>query len=202
MAERRKNLFSKSRCTICRHPQRALIEAARVVGCSLDSVAAKYDCSRDALHRHMRLHVSDDDRAGYLAAQPLTELAEAAAKENLSVIEFLQVSRALLWRELQLAANLHDRHAHAALHGRFVETCKLLASLTGELVQLGRVTINNNLTLINSPEFVAMHEGFLREFKDDQPGMAKVMRVLGEVEALATALPVPITVDGHTGAAA
>lgn len=199
---RRKSPFSKTKCTICKHPQRALIEAARVVGCSLDSVAAKYECSRDALFRHMKEHVSDDDRAGYLAAQPLTELAEAAAKENLSVIEFLQVSRALLWRELQLAANLHDRHAHAALHGRFVETCKLLASLTGELMQLGRVTINNNVTVSNSPQLQIFSDGIKREFKDDPSGFEKVMRVIREVAALGpTEIPALVGLEQADAAA-
>src|SRR5664280_1827112 len=52
-------------CSVCRSEHRVLIEQARIVGCSLDTVSARYGVSRDAVFRHMRAHVSEDMRAEY-----------------------------------------------------------------------------------------------------------------------------------------
>ncbi len=47
-------------CSICKHENRVLIEQTRIAGASLDSLALKFGCSRDAVHRHMANHVSQD----------------------------------------------------------------------------------------------------------------------------------------------
>jgi hypothetical protein len=46
-----RKLVTKKRCIVCGHPDRVLIEAARVAGCSLDTIAAKHSISRDSIHR-------------------------------------------------------------------------------------------------------------------------------------------------------
>jgi hypothetical protein len=73
-----------------------LIEQTRVAGASLDTIAAKYQVSRDSLHRHMHRHVSEDLRAEYLAGVPIRELAKRAGEEGLSVLDYLSLVRATL----------------------------------------------------------------------------------------------------------
>ncbi len=49
-----RKLVTKARCVVCNHADRALIEFARVAGCSLDSIAAKHNISRDASNSNPR----------------------------------------------------------------------------------------------------------------------------------------------------
>ena len=80
-------------CTICKHENRVLIESTRIAGASLDNISARYGVGRDAIHRHMKNHVDDDLRAEYLAATPLKDLAEKAASEGISVLQYLSITR-------------------------------------------------------------------------------------------------------------
>jgi len=111
----RRRKRTSTACSICKHEHRALIEGARVAGASLDSIAGKYGCSRDALHRHCKNHLSDDQRSEYLAAVPLRELAEKAAAEGLSILQYLSLTRGILVKQMQLASSVNDHHATSAL---------------------------------------------------------------------------------------
>jgi hypothetical protein len=73
-------------CTICRHPDRVRIEAVRCAGASLDLIAQKFGCSRDALHRHMHRHLPEDLRMQYALDVPIRELAQRAANEGVALI--------------------------------------------------------------------------------------------------------------------
>ena len=95
-------------CTICKHENLVLIEQTRIAGASLDSISAKFGVSRDSIFRHMRAHVSEDLRAEYLAAVPLAELAQKAASEGLSVLQYLSIVRSTLLNAFQLAANVGE----------------------------------------------------------------------------------------------
>jgi hypothetical protein len=75
----RRKITTAKRSTVCSHPDRVLIEQTRIAGASLDTIAAKYNVSRDAIWRHMGKHVSEDLRAEYLAAVPMKDLAAKAA---------------------------------------------------------------------------------------------------------------------------
>src|ERR1700731_911215 len=135
-----RKLVKAARCVVCGHPDRALIEAARVAGCSLDTIAAKHEISRDSVHRHMKNHVTDEARADYLAAVPMSELAKKAAEEGVSVLEFFKIIRATLMTQFQLAASLNDRNATGALAGRLTEVLRAIGSISGEM---GSMAVNN-----------------------------------------------------------
>ena len=120
-------------CTVCKHEHRALIEATRIAGASLDTISAKYGVSRDAVHRHMANHVDDDVRAEYLAAVPLKELAAKAAAEGLSVLEYLSLIRSTLVRQMQLASSVNDRNGVATVARTLNETLRQIGAITGDL---------------------------------------------------------------------
>jgi hypothetical protein len=46
-----------SRCTVCIHPDRFLVEAEVVAGISRRAIAAKHGLGLRALFRHMKTHV-------------------------------------------------------------------------------------------------------------------------------------------------
>jgi hypothetical protein len=177
-------------CTICRHEHRALIESTRLAGASLDSVAAKYSVSRDSIHRHMKSHVSDDLRAELLAAVPLEQLAAEAAREGLTVLQYLSLTRATLVRQMQLASSVNDHHATATVARALNETNRLIAGITGELSTIAArnsINITNNLVLHEHPEFVRLRSGLLRALGPFPEARDAVVTVLLELDGNAPA---------------
>ena len=77
-------------CQVCNHPDRARIEFAKISGRGLHEVAKEFGVHKDSLWRHMRKHVTEETKIGYLAGPvKLAELANLAASENKSLIEYL-----------------------------------------------------------------------------------------------------------------
>ncbi|MDB5553199.1 MAG: hypothetical protein JWL86_3183 [Rhizobium sp.] len=186
------------RCSICTHPNRPLIESARIAGLSLDAVAAKYGAHRDAVWRHMTRHVTDDIRAQYLAEIPLAELAELAErarKENLSLLDYLSLIRSILMQEAQLAAAVHDRHGLSAISGRLTEVLKQIGTLTGELVRMAPATTTNitNAIFVNSPAFTALNEMLISRLARHPDALAAVLEGLRELEAQSQPEPAMLT---------
>jgi hypothetical protein len=151
-------------CSICAHPDRTRIEALRCAGASLDACSAKFSISRDSLHRHMHAHVSEDAKSQYLANVPIAELAQLAASEGVSVLQYASLVRSILMAEFQLASQAHAHHATSALAGRLNETLKLIGSLSGEMSELARsVTINGNVVnIMNHPQLANLQANLLR----------------------------------------
>jgi hypothetical protein len=129
----------------------------------LDSIALKFSCSRDAVHRHMANHVLQDLLAQYLADAPIKELAQKAAAKGMSVLQYLSLIRSTLMNEFQLAAAVHDRHATSALAGRLNEVLRSIGSISGELGDMARsITVNGNINILNSPLLANLQANLLR----------------------------------------
>jgi hypothetical protein len=171
-------------CSICKHENRVLIEQTRCAGASLDSISAKYSISRDALHRHMKNHVSEDQRASYLAGVPLRELAKRATAEGLSVLEYFGLIRATLMTEFQLAANVHDKNAVATLAGRLIELLREIGRITGEIMRSpGVQNVTNTVNFINSPDFLNLQQMLIRRLAGHPEALAAVIEGLRELES-------------------
>lgn len=185
-------------CTICKHKDRALIEAARVAGVAVNIVADKYKASRDAILRHMRNHVPEEVRLQYIADIPIRDLAAKAAEEGLSVLDYFSLVRAILLQQFQLAASLNDRNATANLGRTLTEVNREIGKLTGELLRSSPVTnINQTVTFINSPLFTDLQGMLVRKLGGHPEALAKVLEGLDELESKAAqpALGPPI-IDG------
>jgi hypothetical protein len=171
-------------CTVCRHEHRALIEQERIVGCSLDTISAKYHVSRDSIFRHMRAHVSEDLRAEYLAAVPLAELAAKATAENMSVLQYLSIIRSTLMSAFQLAANVGDRNGTAILAGRLHETLRTIGQLSGQMSEVAArssVTIHGNVSVMASPLLAHLQASILKALA---PFPAAREAVIGALRAM------------------
>jgi len=55
-----------SRCSIYQHPKRAQLELGLILGTSMRVLAARFDCSSDALQRHGQRHLSAVQRAAIM----------------------------------------------------------------------------------------------------------------------------------------
>jgi hypothetical protein len=180
--------ITRARCSICSHSERARIELARVSGVGLESVAETFGVTRSSIARHMTNHVSDADRALYLADVDLKGLAERANAESLSLLDYLAIIRSTLFQQMQMAAGLNDRSATAALAGRLNETLKLLASLTGELLRLNPHTVNTNVTVfMSSPLYIELEQMLIATLSDHPDALAKVVDGLRALEDRAPA---------------
>jgi len=187
-------------CTVCKHVDRARIEATRIAGASLDSIAAKYTIGRDALWRHMARHVPEDVRSQYLAAVPVRELAQRASAEGLSVLDYLAIVRGVLLQEFQLAASVHDKNATAILAGRLTEVLREIGRITGELMRTPAIqTINNSVTFVNSPDFLNLQEMLIRRLAGHPDAMAAVVEGLRELESRSASRPMAGPMIEHQG---
>jgi len=111
----------------------------------------------------MHAHVSEDAKAQYLANVPIAELAQLAASEGTSVLEYASLVRSILMSEFQLASQAHAHHATSALAGRLTEVLKLIGGLSGEMSELARsVTINGNINIMNHPQLANLQANLLR----------------------------------------
>jgi hypothetical protein len=175
-----RKLSKKPRCICCNHPDRVLIEAARVAGMSLDSIAARYEISRDSVHRHMKDHVTVDQRADYLADVPLKDLASKAAETGLSVLEHLRIVRAALMTEFQLATSMHSQMATTSLAGKLIEVNRAIGQISGEMSNLavGHLTINSTTNILNSPVFGNVTATLLQALTPHPEARAAVIQAL------------------------
>jgi hypothetical protein len=183
-----RKLVKKKRCIVCNHPDRVLIEATKIAGAGLDTIAAKYKISRDCIWRHMKDHVPEELRAEYLAAVPMKELAAKAAEEGVSVLAYFSIVRATLLRQFQLAASVNDKHAVSALAGRLNEVLRSIGSVTGEMGDLAArsITINNTTTILNSPVFANLQATLLHAlspFPDARAAVVAALRSMDEENA-------------------
>jgi hypothetical protein len=198
---KRTSLRKGAVCSICKHEHRVLIEQTRVAGASLDNIARKFEVSRDAVHRHMTNHVSEDLRAEYLSGVPIAELAQKAASEGLSVLQYLSLIRSTLMNEFQLAANVHDRHATSALAGRLNETLREIGRITGEIMRSPAVqNVTTTVNFVNSPVFVNLQQMLIRRLANHPAALSEVIEGLHELESRSAPRPIAPMIE-HEGSA-
>ena len=170
-------------CLVCSSPHRHEIEAARVAGCSLDAIAAKYAISRDAVWRHCSRHVTESAKAAYLADVPLAEVAERAAKEGGSILSYLALVRATVTGQMLLAAQTNDGHRVAVLAGRAIECLTTIGKFSGELSELRTLNVTNNVAFVSSPAFTRLERMLLDRLKSHPAALAAVLDGLSDLEA-------------------
>lgn len=153
------------RCAICRHPERSRIESLHCADVSLDKLAAQFNVHRDAIWRHMTRHVSDERKASYLVgAGKIARLAEIAAEESESVLDYFGILRSALFGMFDKLAEKGDHAGAAAVSARLLDVLKEIGRATGQLSQIAASTtinINNQHVIINSAPFVDLQSGLL-----------------------------------------
>lgn len=171
-------------CSICGHPERHLIEAARISGVSLDAIAAKWSVSRDSVFRHMKSHVTEDQRGAYLVDVPVAEMARRAAEESTSLIDYLSLVRKQLIAGMLHASACNDLHALANLGGKNIQVLEAIGRLTGEVSRITSVT-NNNTIFLNSPQFLALEGMLMRVLAPHPEALGAVVEGLRSIGASA-----------------
>jgi hypothetical protein len=188
--------ISRKGCRVCGHAHRHEIEMSRVAGVGLEALSAKYGVSTDSVWRHCRNHLSEDERALYLADAPLAEIAERAAKEGGSLLSYFALVRSTVISQMLLASSSNDGHRTAVLAGRAVEVLREIGRLTGELSKINSLTINNNSAVfINSPIFAELEAMLISKLSDFPEALAAVVDGLRTLEAASGSEDVPGSPD-------
>jgi hypothetical protein len=173
----------KGRCLCCRHVERARIEFARISGVSLDNLAQTFGISRDTIFRHMRDHVTPDQRAMYLGDVDLASLAERANAESLSLLDYLAITRGTLMLQMQAAASCSDRPGTAALAGKLLQALQMIGEFTGEMLRLNPHTVNHNVTVfMSSPLYVELERMLIDTLSDYPEALSRVVDGLRRLE--------------------
>ena len=152
-----------SQCGVCSHKDRARIEMLRVGGVPLRVLSKQFSVSKNSVWRHFEKHVSPQRRAELTAGPAKVEqLANAAADESKSLLDYLGIARAVLFNQFLNAAEAGDRAGVANVAGRLLESLREIGRLTGEMREISGISITNNtLNIVGSPEFQALSEGLL-----------------------------------------
>jgi hypothetical protein len=196
-----------AKCGLCTHPERGRIEALRVAGSSFRVLERQFAVSKDIICRHFRDHVSPARKAE-LSCGPakLADLANAAADESRSLLDYLAITRTVLFNQFLTAAETGDRPSVAHVAGKLLACLEQLGRLSGELRVAAGVNITNNtVNLIGSPEFTALSAGLLGIARAHPEARADIIALLRGLDS-APALPKPNgarpqTIEGEVHAA-
>jgi len=193
--------LTSKRCTVCRHDERWRIELLRAGGASLEALATKFGLHKDAIHRHWRDHVSDEAKAGYLCGPAeLATLAERAAIEGDSVLDYLRLCRTVLTGQLAAMTEAGDGRGAAYVAGQLTRTLEAIARVTGEIGELARSTININgnvSILTDSPAFARVQATMLRALAPHPDARADVVLALRDLDAGNAQAPAATKVIEH-----
>jgi len=193
--------ISRSRCAVCRHPERSRLEILRAGGASYESLAVKFSVSRDQVWRHWHRHVPEDVKAEYLAGPTaLADLAGRAAEEGLSTLDYLAVLRTRLMAMFSVAAEAGDRAGASTLAARLLSTLKTIGLISGELAKVGGDRVTNNTTLIiNSPIFADLQTRLLKALRPFPDARSAVIAALREIDEEHERAPAPVAaiIDAH-----
>lgn len=195
LAMARKSSKKVVRCSVCKHPERLLIERARLAGATCDEIARDFGVSRDAAWRHCRDHIPDDRRAQIIADIPLKQLAEKAQTEGASLLDHFLILRKLAMQQLLQAHEEGDRQGFSSVAGRLNDILRDMGKLTGELQRMSSVTIGNAV-FVNSPAFTALNQMLLARLAKHPDALAQVVAGLQELEQRHK------LIEGHHAAAA
>jgi hypothetical protein len=171
-------------CQICRHPERARLEALRASGASLDALARKFKVHRDAIWRHWRDHVSADLKTSYLAGPAtIAELKERAAKEGGSILDYLSVLRSILMGAITSSAEAQSAATLAMLSGRLIETLREIGKLTGEIERLNPgVNVTTNIAIMSDPRMIDLQSGLLTIARTYPAARADIIALLRDLD--------------------
>ena len=136
--------------------------------------------SRNSIYRHAR-------KAELLAGPTrVASLANAAADESRNLLDYLSITRGVLFNSLLACAEAGDRHGVAHISGQLLSALRDLGRVTGELRQLSGLTINQStVNIYSDPDFLALQEGLVLLARKHPVVRDDVLRLLQEVSPTA-----------------
>jgi hypothetical protein len=177
----------RGRCQVCKHPERIRIEALHIGGVTLDALEAEFGLQRDAIHRHCKNHVSRIAKVNYLAGPvQIATLAQAAAREGKSILEYLSIIRSILMAQLVKQAEKGNSLTAGRVSGYLTTVLQTLGKITGEISGLASATLtinNNSVHVLNSQPFVELQAGLLEVCQKHPDARADIVDLFRRLDA-------------------
>jgi hypothetical protein len=149
----------------------------------------------------MGRHVTDERKVGYLiGAGKLAKLAEVAAEENQSVIEYYGILRSALFFQLDRLAAKDDHSGVAMIAQRLTDVLKELARVTGQVSSIANSTVinvQNNVHILNSAPFADLQSGLLQVCAAHPEARADIVALFKSLDERYSATP-PKLIDVAT----
>lgn len=186
-------------CSICQHEKRPQIELALVHKVPLRTIAARFNVSPHAVHRHAKNHLSPQMRAALLAAVRPTEIDLEALQrsESEGLLSHLVTQRARLQQLSEQSLELADVRAAAAVEGRITSNLELTAKLLGQLVTRHEV---RRTSVLLSPDYLELRAALVRALAPFPEAARAVGDALHRLETEAateiTESKVPLLIEG------
>jgi predicted transcriptional regulator len=154
-------------CSICKHPERASIEAAIALGTSYRDIAGRFGLSKSAVERHASEHVTQEIKQSQAAQD------EARAFDVVKQLrEINDVARTIMRESL---ANKKNGTALFAID-RIQKQLELQAKLLGDLNEAPQV----NVWVM--PEWRAIEATIVRSLRPYPDARLAVANALGQLE--------------------
>jgi hypothetical protein len=171
-------------CTICQHERRHQIEVGLVHHVPLSVLAKRFDCSKDALHRHRHNHLSPQVAAAILANRKPSEidLEQLQASEAEGLLSQLVVQRARLQTYAEASLDMGDTKAAVAVERCIVSNLELTAKLLGQLIQHHDV---RHTSILVSPDYLELRGAIVSALRPFPQAAKAVGQALHALEAKA-----------------
>lgn len=134
----------------------------------------------------MGRHVSDDKKVGYLlGAGKMAKLAEIAADENRSVIDYYSILRSALFYQLDRLAAKDDHLGVATIAGKLTDVLQQIAKITGQISAVASSTVinfNNHVAVINSPPFADLQSGLIQVCAKHPEARADILALFRDLD--------------------
>lgn len=169
-------------CSICRHPRRHQLEIGLVHRVPLRVLAARFECSPDALQRHRHNHLTPQMAAAILAAQKPSEvdLEQLQRSEAEGILSQLVVQRARLQQQSDLALELGNASGAVAAERAITSNLELVAKLLGTLVQRHEVM---RTSVLISADYLKLRQVLIAALRPYPEAARAVGAALHDIEA-------------------
>lgn len=164
-------------CSVCRSPQRHLIDPALVHGVAATTLANKFRLSHDAITRHAANHLTPTQRAALLTASEPSkiDLERLRRSESEGLLASLLAQRARLQQVIEMAVAAGDLAAATSAEKAMTQSLSLTARLLGQLVSISE---HRSTHLLTSADYVRMRHALtaaLRPFPEAARAVAQAL---------------------------
>jgi hypothetical protein len=169
-------------CSICSHDKRHAIEIGLVHRVPARVLARRFDCSKDAIQRHGKNHLSPVQRAALLAhVRPeAIDLPALRESESTGLLASLVASRARLQQLAELSLELGDVRGAVAVESAVTNNLQLVAKLLGQLAVQHNVT---HTSVLVSTDYLRLRQTLIAALKPFPDAAVAVGRALHAMEA-------------------
>jgi hypothetical protein len=182
-------------CLVCNHPDRVLIERAKICGAGDIDLAARFAVSHDAIYRHMRNHVTAETRQAYISEGGLRQLAKQAAADGMSTLDRYRVAIGDLQNQARQAAQDGDRTGLANISRALFQGLGDLGKLTGEALEhVGKISLTQ-INFHQSPDYLALEAMLIERLAPFPDALRSVLDGLSGLEETRTS-DVPKLIEG------